>query len=308
VGCTNPSAVTRTGFSLLAGLVPVLVSVRLGDVRADPLAVRTSGALPFSTSELESALSLRAQLATERSARRLEAAVSSDGAGVRIELQGRERRIALDGQHGAEAARLVAFAILDLAGDQLDPPDAPPAPREARSIDRAARSSIDGVARPVTRRDPAWAMTIWGAVGSRSEATLELGVAVRGPLRVTLAGGAGPRTTTTVMDRSVTLRTVPVRAGLAWRAHTPIGPVDLRASALALIADAKADRSATDIVGGGGVAATWVVPIGGFAVLVGGGADGFANARDYRVGGIPVVATDRIAWWAGVGIAREATR
>ena len=267
----------------------------------DPLAIETSGPLPFTTAELETALAVRTQLADQDAPRRLSAHVVGDGSTVRIELSGHTRSVALDGQHGAEAARLVAVAILDLAGDQLDPPDAlTPPPQPAPAIVRAPASPVPDaeVAMP-------WSLGIWAVSGTRTEASVELGVRIHGPLRAFAAGGAGLEQTATAMSLTVSRRTFPVRAGIAWQR----GSFEARVTAIAVVESASAERSATDVIAGAGLSIVWrPARIGDVSLLVGAGADGFASSIDYRVHDMPIVSTDRVAGWAGLGLAWEPRR
>lgn len=130
------------GFGLVAS---VLAPAAL----ADPLVLHTSGELPFSADDLESALAARAAIApASASPRAIDVGVDGHGRYVYITVPSRARTLELDGASGVEAARLVAFAILDLATPQLAP--MPP------SATRAAQPSETGVAagleqRPVER-------------------------------------------------------------------------------------------------------------------------------------------------------------
>jgi hypothetical protein len=272
----------------------VLVLCAVSRAHGAPLAIHTTGTLPFSTAELEAALALRAQLATTQSPRRIEAEVSTQGTAVRVAIIGRARTVALEGVQGAEAARLVAFAILDLAGDQLDPPAAAAAPESP-----TAPASVAVHAIPAVREDdPAWTAGVWGVGGPRDEVTLELGVRLHGPVRAIASAGAGLGITTGSVER----RGFPARLGIAWR-H---GAFEARATAVAVIERASAERTSTDAIVGGGAGVAWIpAHVGAAALLVGAGADAFATAIDYRVAGMPVVTTERFGWWAGLGIAWE---
>lgn len=290
---------------------------------ADPLAVRVSGSVPFTSNELESALALRAELATPEAARPLVASVDGDGPRVRIAVTGRERVMDLADEDGADAARLVAFAILDLAGDQLDPPAG-----EARVASLAIAPANDGenpfaphddggraAPRPDAHR-PRWSAAVWGAAGTRREAMVEFGVPIAGRYRAFVGGGIALRETTTVGAASVSVRAAPVRLGVAWRGPTGrLGGPELRLGAIGVIDSASADRSSTDVLFGGGAAVLWAMPLPfdfaprrGVSVLAGGGVDGFVTARDYRVDGAQVATTDRVAWWAGLAISAEVWR
>lgn len=276
---------------------PILVlAVLSGTTYADPLAVRTVGELAFSQGELEAALGLRARLATPASGPRLEATVVADGASVRIELRGRSRRVGLDGARGEAAARLVAFAVLDLAGADLDPPDAPLAPPEPE-----VHETIAPTRRAVV---PAWSLGVWATGGSRQEVSLELAMRLRGPVRAFGSMGAGLERTDEVSDIALVRRAFPARLGVAWR----VGPVELRASALALIENASVERSSTELLLGGGAALAWMQKVGPATLLAGGGADVFATTIAYRATGMPLVTTERAGWWAGLGIAFEGAR
>jgi len=106
-----------------------------------------------------------------------------------------------------------------------------------------------------------------------------------------------------------------VRLGVAWRGLTDgLCGAELRLAAIAVIHRATVDRTSTDVVLGGGATALWAVPLPlgdghrGTSLLLGGGVDGFATRRAYRVDGTPVASTARIAWWAGVAISAELWR
>lgn len=246
------------------------------------------GELPFSLDELQGALALR-------TTQRIEATVRSDGRGVRVSLRGRERQVLLDGETGEPAARLVAFAILDLAGTA-------PAPPEAEALVPPVVEKR--VVAPVVARELAWSIGAWGSGGSRQEAGLEASIGIAGPLRIVVAGGSGLARGDRVMTTELVRRAFPLRAGIAAR----FGFIEVRASALALVERAEVQRSSTDIMLGGGAAIAWVRPLGSATVLVGAGGDAFASTIEYRIGGTPLVTTDRFAWWAGLGIAFEVFR
>jgi len=277
-----------------------------------PLAVHTRGELPFSTAELDAALVLRTQLADASSPVPVDAQVTGERDDVIVAVTGRTRRVALGGQHGADAARLVAFALLDLAGDQLDPPAAPERTQEPERTDDLALVPPPPHATTTTRFEPrmieraaapAWSLGLVAAGGTRNELALELGVRLAGPIRIVGSGGAGLSITNTVMTTTITRRALPLRLSLAWRR----GAFEARAGAVALIEQASADRAQTDVIVGGGGAVVWSpVRFERFAGFVGAGLDGFATAIDYRVAGQPIATTERIGWWGGVGVAWEA--
>lgn len=318
VACTNPIDVSRTR-SLTLVAAALFGAAR--PVSADPLAVKTEGDLPFSEAELEAALAVRTAIAAPEASRSITATVVGEGAAVHVTVLGRERVLVLEGAHGVDAARLVAFAIFDLAGDQLDPPEAPRhlAP-PMRRVDPAVRLD-DGVAIPARTHVPRATLGMWGRGGTRTEGELELGVAIAGPIRALVSSGAGTLThvglvaATAVNVTAATFRTYPVRAGLAWRGPALWGgQLEARASAIALVETASAQLARTDTVYGGGGAVAWAAPIlgldarGGATVTFGAGVDGFATANEYRFAAMPVTTTPRIAWWAGLGLAAELWR
>ena len=267
----------------------------------DPLAVETSGDLPFSKAELDAALSLRAALATPTSARKVRAHVAGDGDSVLIDVTGRQRKVALDGQGGVDAARLVAFGILDLAGDDLDPPQGPTSPPE--TSDPVMSGITRAVPQAQSQGQRGWSIAAWGVGGTRTEAMLEGAAPLTGHVRMLAAVGGSP----SVMDQSVTLQALPAR--LSVGVELPGTPIELRAGAIAIVERASAVRAETDLRVGVGAAAVWHVRImRSFSLLLGAGGDGFANAFDYRVNGMPIVTTERLAWWAGAAVAWEPPR
>jgi hypothetical protein len=265
---------------------------------ADPLSVHASGALPFTTGELESALAVRAAV-TERAS--IDASVTGDASSVHVAVLGREREVTLEGASGQDAARLVAFAILDMAGDQLSPPalTAQVAPRSAPTV--------------------GYAIALWGAAGSRYEIALELGVQVAGDLRAIASAGAsteqkltatptGPLATSAPLTEG--LRGFPIRAGLAWRGPQ-LGPgrIELRATAIALAEHASATITRTDELYGAGAAAAWAIPLfAGATLIAAAGGDAFATQLDYRIDNAHVTTTPRTTWWAGLAISAEVAR
>jgi len=293
-----------------------------GPTSADPLAVKTEGDLPFSAAELESALAVRTAIASPEASRSITANVVGEGMTIRVAVLGRERSLVLEDARGVEAARLVAFAIFDLAGDQLDPPEAPAhalAP-PMRRVDPTERID-DGVALPTRAYVPRATLGMWGRGGTRTEGELELGVEIAGSIRALVSSGADTLThvglvgATAASAPTATFRTYPVRAGVAWRGPAVWrGQLEARASAIAVVETASAQIARTDTIYGGGGAVAWVAPIlgldasAGATVTIGAGVDGFATSNEYRFAAMPVTTTPRIAWWAGIGIAAELWR
>jgi hypothetical protein len=277
--------------------------------------VKTEGDLPFAASELDAQLSARTVIDGSRS---IVATVTGDGATIHVVVLGRVRDVALEGERGVDAARLVAFAIFDLAGTELDPPDAPhvTAPPPMRHVDAPLAHVATIVAAPVRDHTPRATLGVWGRGGSRTEGELELGVAVAGPIRALLAAGASTQTqlpvvAATALTTSAVFRTYPVRAGFAWRGPDLwLGQLEARATAILLVETASAQLARTDTIYGGGAAIAWAAPLfegepGGATLTIGAGLDGFATANEYRFGTMSIETTPRLAWWAGLGIAVE---
>jgi hypothetical protein len=332
--------VTRKAWCGLLAAAAALGARAAAPASADPLALEVTGTVPFTPAQLEAALALRARLATPETSRRVVASVTGGGARVRIEVAGRERVIEIDAEDGAGAARLVAFAILDLAGDELDPPPgaavavagtaagrgtgagaaAAPAAAPATAATNVAavdelHAEIDDEAPSAPRRVPTWAAAVWATTGTRTEVVGELSVPVRGAYRGLVSVGIADTETFTANGASVAVDAVPLRVGVAWRGVPTgrLGALEARLGAVVLVETAAAERSATEAIAGAGAGVAWAVPIAaghgrGLALVLGAGADAFVTARDYRVDGVKVATTPRVAWWAGLSIAAELWR
>jgi hypothetical protein len=231
---------------------------------------------PFGAAQLCDAIRLR--LATAGPAVRVH--VAAIPGGVRIEARGNAREIGLRGLTGSDAARLVALVIDDLLLDDLatEPLAAPSLVRGAPGRTGATIGVLGGAA--------AWQHALGG-----------LGVDVvvpRAPWLVAVeAGGA------TLVDGPVRLTAVVVRIGGGVRT----GPVELRAGATlapVIVSDGAGDWT---ILVGAGASARLRLPITeSMRAVLAGGVDGFATRTTYVVGGMPIMATPRIAPWIGVGM------
>jgi hypothetical protein len=280
-----------------------VVAIWVSGASASPLHVRTSNDLPFSAAELDAALSVRTVLARP-GARSIEATVSPSDRGVHIVVAGRELELGLDGVRGVEAARLVAFAILDAASDQLDPP-AGTLPERAAAPPTAALDRA--VEEPATDHSPLVSLALWGHGGSRNEGELEVGARLAAGVRAIVAGGVSTRDT---LGGMVTARAWPARAGLAWRGpHLARGELEARVTAVAVFEQAQAAIARTDPMFGAGAAVAWAAPLAGtragMTLFVGGGVDGYVTELDYRVDGTPQATTSRATWWTGIGLGAE---
>jgi hypothetical protein len=302
------------------------VVLAAGPASADPLAVHVDGELPFTVAQLDAALAVRASVA--ESAHAITATVTGDGAMIHVAVLGRDKSLQLEGERGVDAARLVAFVILDLAADQLDPPQqthaAPPpampaivAPRPQRSTASMERSIVLA---PERAYEPRMALAVWGRGGTRTDVELELALPVAGSVRALVSGGAGTQVTytgisATALSTPITVRAYPVRAGLAWRGpNVWLGELELRAGAVALVESASAMTSSTSAIYGGGAAVAWAMPIlelagnRGATITFAAGGDAFATSDDFRLHGTSAAVTPRVAWWGGLAIAAELWR
>ncbi|CAN5186058.1 hypothetical protein BH11MYX1_BH11MYX1_05400 [soil metagenome] len=287
----------------MEGFALVLVAASSRVALGHPLAVRTGGELPFSREELDAALGLRTQLADASSPRQVDAQVTGDLDDVVIAVMGRTRRVPLEGQHGADAARLVAFALLDLAGAELDPPAG--ARVQERSPEPSPRivTTAPLESEPPSRA-PAWSTGLVASAGTRNEMSLELGARLFGPVRAIGSVGMGTAivTTATPAASTITRQSFPLRLSLAWRR----GAFEARAGAVAVIEQASAARAKTEVTAGGGAAATWsLIRFHDLVGSLGAGLDGFATSIDYRVNEQRIVTTPRIGWWGGLCVAWE---
>jgi hypothetical protein len=135
----------------------LVTSVLVPTALADPLVLHTSGELPFTADDLEGALATRTAVTSSApSTRAMDVGVDGHGSYVYITMPSRTRTLDLDGASGVDAARLVAFAILDLATPQLAlPPSGSPTSPPQTDTGVAAERPVER-ARPITPLAGAW--------------------------------------------------------------------------------------------------------------------------------------------------------
>lgn len=234
---------------------------------------------PFDARELTAALRVR----LVRDGAPVTVRVLATPAGVRVEVSSTEgaivrqgaRDVALDGLRGPTAARLVALAADDLMLEDLAMP-----PAEARSV--AAASHTIGALGAAA----AWDGPLGGVTFDVARA--------RGPWVVALdVGGA------TLVGGAIGLNAAVIRFSAGLRASW----FELRAGATfapLIVSDGAGDRT---VLVGGGASARLRVPLGdGLHAVFAAGGDVFATRTQYLVGGMPALATPRVAPWFGAGL------
>lgn len=216
--CRRTQSNPDVGTCAIRSLSVLAVLVAASDLSAEQrMTIRVDERVPFSASELRRAVEPRLRGFSGL------IQVSGDGGDeVRIDVGGRDRRVALSGRSGAAAARLIALVAVDLAWP--DPPQVPgPAARSALVHPR--RHPTDAPAdRPTSPRPaaPAVGLRLLAAVatpasvsGARSIPLLWLGADARisGPWRAAVAMGYGKAEATD----SASAAFFPVRLGGGWR-------------------------------------------------------------------------------------------
>jgi hypothetical protein len=241
---------------------------------ADPPSIDVAPGAEIDAAQLQEALRGRIPTSGPVPHVRIEAIAG----GVAISVAGRRREVPLNGATGAEAARLVALAMVDL----LDDP-APPEPAD------------QVVAEPSAPVQPVEV----GLAGGASEwngLLATAGVAVTVPAGSHLIGidAAGGRVVTGALHLDAGL----VRLSAIGR----MSVFEARGSIVAapvLVGDGNGDAT---VLFGFGASVSARVPITGTARFVmTGGADLFANRTEYAVAGMPVAATPWLAPWMTLG-------
>ena len=238
------------------------------------IAVDVPAAAPFDARELRHALALR----LPPGGARVEVRVALGHAGlVQIIAGERAREIDVAGLHGAAAARLVALAASDLLLDDLAV--APPAAAAGRASSAMTVGALGAVS--------SWPHALAGAA-------VDVAVASGSRLVAVELGGA------TLIAAGLRMTTMTARIGAGLRPHEA---VELRAGvtlAPVFVSDGAGDRTA--LVGGHAAVRLRFALQARVRMIVAAGADVFATRTEYRVGGMPVFATPRIAPSLGLGI------
>jgi hypothetical protein len=256
----------------LVGLT--ITSVAPAAIRADERAVIADvpATAPFDAPQLAAALRLR--LPASGAPIRVRVITTPDG--VRIEAGGNVREVALRGNTGPDAARLVALAATDLLEDLVVAAEAPVAPA-APPPQAVTIGALGGVV--------VWQYPIAGL-------GVDLAVA-RGAWLLALEAGGG------MLDGPLHLTAGVVRL----EAGTRHGGFDLRAGATVMpltVGDGAGDAT---VLVGAGASVRLRASIGrGVHAVFAGGIDLFATRTTYVLDGMQVLTTPRIAPWLAAGL------
>jgi hypothetical protein len=277
----------------LSGSVSALLLAVTG--LTQPIRLRIEGEVPFSPVELANAIAVRLPLADDG----VEVVVRPGAPGtVQVAAWGKTRDIEVGDAKGAQAARRVALAILDLVTPEVEPPTlAPLVERPSRPSSEAPPFEL-GLVPTIGGGTNLQEVTIGGA--------LDTSFRLAGPLRACASVGfAADTALPTIGNVTLSLQAIPVRVGLAWRGGGSSFELRLLAVAMPYFVDASAATmsvSHTGVTAGVGAALRYAMPLSplfDLAALI--GFDGFATRDDLRVHGVPAVATERMAFWVGIG-------
>jgi len=229
--------------------------------------------MPFSESELASAL--RVRLPSAGATVRL--AVTASGDGVVVAARGGSRTVALHGRTGADAARLVALAAIDLVLDDLATAPVVATAAAAPPPQRPAIGFVGSAAQ--------WSGVLAGA-------TLDVALPRGDWFAAIDVGGA------TLVGGGLHLSGGVVRLGGGAR----VGWFELRAGATLVplvVDDGEGDRT---VLAGAGSSVRLRVPLGGgVAAVAAAGGDVFATRTQYVLAG-RMIATPLVSPWLGAGI------
>jgi len=241
------------------------------------LVIELGANAPFVERELADALRVRIAATGEP----VKLTVTATDRGVIVGARGGSRVVELGGRAGADAARLVALAAVDLLFDDL----------------ASAPSSAPGLTAVQPARDnPSWSIGVIGNAaqwtGTLAGATIDVTVP-RGAWFAALDVGGG-----TLVGGGLHLSGGVVRTGIGTR----VGWLDLRASATFVPIDVTDGAGDFTILAGAGASARLRIPLPErIELVIAGGADAFATRTEYSVGGA-MIATPWVAPWFGAGI------
>jgi hypothetical protein len=294
------------GGMLLAGLPAA--SARAPAVR---LQLQQAERLPFTAMELQIAVAARLPLAAA-DAPGFVVVVTPAGAGqIEVVSSLRRQQVAASDQTPADAARLVALAVVDVTRDPTEGSASGPATPEASVSGTAAESAT---AAPTAPAEGGMALAVMAGSSfgfTRSGAVFEPALAVdyvsRSPWTVRgapVTWGLGlavgyARSDARVLERDFRLETWPLRLGpsLGWRwLQASAGPV------LRLYRTSGVDGGRGSI-GGGFVGLHAGVPLPArFRVVLAVGCDGYTERLDFRAGALSVVHSQFLVPWMGLGV------
>jgi hypothetical protein len=286
----------------LPGSLVVAALLAAGPASASPsIHLVVGDGLPFTGAALGEAVALRAPVADAG----VEVVVEAAGAdAVRVRAGGKERIVPLSGRSGRAAARWVALALVDLAGEEATPAALPPEVAAVEPADDSEAAPLEVRAAPTPRSTPGTRLALLPTL------TLGDGLAAGATVLVTHRIGAwtglaslgvasGPSASLAGVE--VSLLAAPIRVGIARRA----GPLELAAAAVLVPIHASGGVGHAGLEVGAGLAAYLRLDLGPVPLLVGAGADAYATRTELQVRGQTALATPRLGAWVGVGVAWE---
>ncbi|HVR63461.1 MAG TPA: hypothetical protein VMU50_16285 [Polyangia bacterium] len=264
------------------------------------LAIDGDTELPFSSDELRAAVDARLPLAR--------GAGDADAVLVRVSPARTPGRVLVAGiaatvdvptagKPPAEAARLVALAVVDVTRAAPRAPDAaatiaarPPAAPAARVGGRFAAALYPGASTGLGG----------GAIAFEPTADLSLGLGGAGSVwRLGLSVGFA-RASASWMDSTFTLSTLPLRLGARWRWRR----IELGGGAVARLYDTGGLDGGRGAMLGGFASVGTSGPLAGrirWTVLAAG--DAYREQTVFRAAGQPVLSSGPLVFWLGVGAA-----
>jgi hypothetical protein len=310
------------GLGSALGLAMTLAMVPMPSA-ADPLRLVQKGPLPFDANELSNAVALRAAICPNLDAgpNDLIATVTGKPSGViTLVVADRQTAVTLGAATGAEAARIVAIAIVDLAADRIDPPTVM-TPRNALvdALQPPVIGRVQNTPRPMQQksaqssREPRAYVAIGAAYQEVVTVRIETGLTV-GPLIIAAAAGRNTASFTTSDGNKATFRNYPMQLGLGHRwPITSHGAVEAALVGAVMVRIASAQRSQTNVQFGGGAVLMWSQRIAhltdatALALRIGGGVAGYRNGFDYQINTTPVTSTPTLSWYGGAMLSLEMT-
>jgi hypothetical protein len=262
--------------------------------------------LPFSREQLAAALELRGVETRPPRADVPRVLVRASGpAAVEIRCDHKRRILELSPESRAApqvAARLVALTIVDLARATMTVPLSLPPPRR------------DPIRKVKKEGAPRMAMGFLGRVGAGSNADrphfdlgLDGSVRLLSTLRGVLGVGVAFTLPADVANARLGVTMLSLRGGLGWSPGA-LPALELRLAAVVrplwLSGDAGADvLEHQGVLAGAALATLYGIRLTGrLDFTVGAGAEAYFNRIAYSVRGSPALATERLAFWAGLGL------
>ena len=276
----------------------------VGSARAEPVRVtlQVAGDLPFSREQLAAALALRGVETPARAGVPRVVVRRLGPEAVQIRCDHKRRTLELSSQPAPQVAvRLVALAIVDLARATMAVPLSLPPPR--RDPVKARRQGA-----------PRMAMGFLGRVGAGSNADrphfdlgLDGSLGLWSTLRGVLGVGVAFSLPADEANAHLGVTMLSLRAGLGWSPGA-LPALELRLGAVVrplwLSGDAGDDAlEHRGVLAGAALAALYGVRLTGrLDLTLGAGVEAYFNRIAYSVRGSPALATERLAFWGGLGL------